>query len=224
MFYKAGKKIVPADLSDKIILKTGVLRMNTSGCRKSSTIKALISGLIGILFFLIFLVILGYIADHVSWPLLSGFVDLLYANAALIIIFSVLFMIGEIFAAFRFPFNLPFPLFNAVASVLLVSFILAIMAFIDSFYSLGIGSTLQFVKLILYPLTFIVVLITGYLSIFSKPEVKSPEDSAPVPDLSDKEEERKISPSWEEIGGEFRQAVYDLIRRIRDELNLKERQ
>ena len=195
--------------------------MKTSGCRESSAIKALISGLIGILFFLIFLVILGYIADHVSWPLLSGFVDLLYANAALIIIFSVLFMIGEIFAAIRFPFNLPFPLFNAVASVLLVSFILAIMAFIDIIYTLGIGPTLQFVKLILYPLTFIVVLITGYLSIYSKPEEKPPEDTSTVPAPSNKEEERKTSPSWEEIGGEFRQAVYDLVHRIRDELNLK---
>ncbi|HNQ25713.1 MAG TPA: hypothetical protein PKG69_03235 [Methanoregulaceae archaeon] len=195
--------------------------MNNNGCRESSAIKALISGLIGILFFLIFLIILGYIADQISWPLLSGFVDLLYANAALIIIFSVLFMFGEIFATFRFPFNLPFPLFSAIASVLLVSFILAIMAFIDSFYSLGIGQTLQFVKLIVYPLTFIVVMITGFRSIFSKPEENPPVISTPAPDPSQKEEERKTSPSWEDIGGEFRQAVYDLVHRIRDELNLK---
>jgi len=195
--------------------------MNTSDCRESSAIKALISGLIGILFFLIFLVILGYIADHISWPLFSGFVDLLYANAALIIIFSVLFMFGDLFATFQFPFNLPFPLFNAAASVLVISFILAILAFIDSFYALGIGEVLPLLKLILYPLMFIVVLIAGYLSIFSKPEKKPPEDSTLIPDSSDKEEERETSPSWEEIGGEFRQAVYDLVHRIRDELNLK---
>jgi len=195
----------------------------TPECRKdTSATKALISGLIGIIFFLIMLIVLGYIANHISWPLFSGFVDLLYANAALIIIFSVLFMFGDIFAAFKFPFNLPFPLFNAVASVLLVSFILRIMAFIDSFYALGIAPTLEFVKLILYPLTFIVVLIAGYLSIFSKPEKKPPEEcstGSPVP--VDEGEMRETSPSWEEIGGEFRQAIYDLVHRIRDELNLK---
>jgi hypothetical protein len=35
------------------------------------------------------------------------------------------------------------------------------------------------------------------------------------------EEEKRETPSWEQIGGEFRQAVYDLVHRIRDELNLK---
>ena len=141
----------------------------TMECRKDKTAtQALISGLIGIIFFLIMLIILNYIAVHISWPLFSGFVDLLYANAALIIIFSVLFMFGNIFATFVFPFNLPFPIFNAVASVLLVSFILSIMGFINSFYALGIGTSLELVKLILYPLTFVVVLIAGYISIFSE--------------------------------------------------------
>ena len=119
----------------------------TMECRKDKTAtQALISGLIGIIFFLIMLIILNYIAVHISWPLFSGFVDLLYANAVLIIIFSVLFMFGNIFATFVFPFNLPFPIFNAVASVLLVSFIIRLMGFLDSFYSLGIGSSLEIVK------------------------------------------------------------------------------
>ena len=194
--------------------------MTDGCCRKSSAVKAVISGLIGILFFLFLLILLRYFADHISWPLFSGVVDLLYANAALIIIFSVLFMFGDIFATFQFPFNLSFPLFNAAASVLVISFILAILAFIDSFYALGIGEVLPLLKLILYPLTFIVVLIAGYLSIFSKPEKEPPGDATAAPAVVDEEEKRE-TPSWEQIGGEFRQAVYDLVHRIRDELNLK---
>src|SRR5512139_643174 len=104
--------------------------MMTMKCRNDrSATQVLINGLIGIIIFLIVLVVFRYIADHISWPLFSGFVDLLYANAVLIIIFSVLFMFGNIFATFVFPFNLPFPLFNAVASVLLVSFIIRLMGF-----------------------------------------------------------------------------------------------
>ena len=194
--------------------------MSGERCQKSSAKNALVSGLIGIIFFLIALIVFRYLEVYLSWPLFLGFVDLLYDNAALIIIFSVLFMFGDIFASFAFPFNLPFPLFNAAASVLLVSFILGILAFIDSWYALGIGQALPVLKLVLYPLTFIVVLIAGYLSIFSKPEEKPPGDIAIAPAVVDEEGKKEI-PSWEEVGGEFRQAVYDLVRRIRDELNLK---
>jgi hypothetical protein len=195
----------------------------TMACWKDkSATQVLISGLIGIIFFLIMLIILNYIAVHISWPVFSGFVDLLYANAVLIIIFSVLFMFGNIFATFVFPFNLPFPIFNAVASVLLVSFIIRIMGFFNSFYALGIGSSLEIVRLILYPLTFVVVLIAGYISIFSKPqEGNSDECSLSPAQINENEEQMRRSPSWEEIGNEFRQAVFDFFHRIRDELNRK---
>lgn len=195
----------------------------TTACRKdTSATQALISGLIGILFFLIMLIIFRYIAVHISWPLFSGFVDLLYANAALIIMFSVLFMFGNLFATFVFPFNLPFPLFNAIASVLLVSFIIRILGFINTFYALGIGTSLELVKLILYPLTFVVVLIAGYISIFRKPqEGNSDECSLSPAQINENEEQKRSSPSWEEIGNEFRQAVFDFFHRMRDELNRK---
>ena len=196
--------------------------MTMACCKDKSATQALISGLIGIIFFLITLIILNYIAVHISSPLFSGFVDLLYANAALIIIFSVLFMFGNIFATFAFPFNLPFPILNAVASVLLVSFILSIMGFINSFYALGIGSSLEIVRLILYPLAFVVVLIAGYISIFSKPqEGNSDEYSLSPAHINENEEQKRGSPSWEEIGNEFRQGVFDFFYRIRDELNRK---
>ena len=71
---------------------------------------------------------------------------------------------------FIFPFNFPFPILNAIASVLLLSFIISIMGFIDTFYALGIGTSLEVVKLILYPLTLVVELIAGYISIFRKPQ------------------------------------------------------
>jgi len=196
--------------------------MTMTRCKEKSAIKVLISGLIGIILFLIMLIIFRYFAVHTSSPLFSGFVDLLYANAALIIIFSVLFMFGDIFATFVFPFNLPFPVFNAVASVLLVSFIIRLMGFINSFYALGIGTSLELVKLILYPLTFVVVLIAGYISLFSKPQEGNSDECSPPPALTNENEEQKRgSPSWEEIGNEFRQAIFDFFHRISDELKRK---
>jgi len=183
-----------------------------------SPLRALVSGLVGIIIFLLLLVLFRFFASHTSWALFSGFVDLLYANAPLIIFFSVMFMIGDIFATFSFPFNLPFPLFSAVGSVLLVTFIFNMIGFIDSFYSIGISPAFELVRLILYPLTIIIVLIAGYLSIAAQVQNEKPEHGIPSPERGETERST-VSPTWNEIGDEFRQMFYDLFRRIRDEIN-----
>jgi len=185
-----------------------------------SPLRALVSGLVGIIIFLLLLVLFRFLADHTSWPLFSGFVDLLIANAPLIIIFSVMLMIGDIFAAFSFPFNLPFPIFSAVGSVLLVSFIIRIIVFINTFYSVGISPALDLVKLMIYPLTIIVVLIAGYLSIAAQVRREKPDTGIPSSEPG-QEAHSTVSPTWEDIGAEFRQMFYDLFRRIRDEINRK---
>lgn len=182
----------------------------------TTPLKALISGIIGIVIFLVGLVVLRFIAHHTSWPLFDGFVDLLFAHAALIIFFSILFTIGEIFAAFSFPFNLPFPVFNAVASVLLVSFLISLLVYVNNFYAIGIGHALGVVRLFLLPLTLIIVLVAGYLSIFVK--MKGPEVTPSSPSGGSTEPGRSC-PSWETIGEEFRQMIADLIRKIRNEIN-----
>lgn len=179
-------------------------------------LKSLLSGLFGILLFLVILVAFRFIAHHTSWPLFDGFVDLLYAHAALIIFFSILFTIGEIFAGFSFPFNLPFPIFNAVASVLLVSFLISVLQYIDTYYAIGTGKGLDFLKVLLMPVTLVIVLIAGYISIFTRLNRQAPPLASPqAHPLGSKEG----CPSWETIGDEFRQMVADLIRKIREEIN-----
>ncbi len=194
--------------------------MSIPGKPYHSATQALLSGLIGIIIFLAILIIFRYIADNSSSALFSGFVNLLYANVPLIILFSLLFMFADIFATFPYPLNLPFPVFSAFGSVLMVSFILHIIEFIDAFYALGISPALQIMKLILYPLTFIVVLVTGYLSIFSKCSERRPDEPAVVQD-SGTTEKPAGTPSWEDVGGEFRQMLSNLFRRIGDEFSRK---
>lgn len=181
---------------------------------------AVISGLFGILVFLLVLVIFRYVADHTSFSFFTGFVDLLFANAGLVIIFSLLFMIGEVFRTLDYPFNIPFPIFNAIGSVLLVSFIIRIILFVNDFYALGIEGAIAILNVILYPLVFLVVLLTGYASIYWRTGNGQPSGQAghegPVSD-----DARTSTPSWEEVGGEFRQMLRDIFRRIRDEINRK---
>lgn len=182
---------------------------------RKTPIRALVSGLFGIFVFLIVLVVFRYIAAHTSWPLFRGFVDLLWAYAPLIILFSVLFMIGEIFAAFPFPFNLPFPIFDAAGSVLLISFLLAVLKYVDGHFSTGISPALDAIALFLLPLVLIIVLIGGYVWIFVG--LKRPE---PAPSReAGSSESPEGCPSWEMIADEFRQMVADIIRKVRNEIH-----
>jgi hypothetical protein len=183
-------------------------------CR--SPVHALVSGVIGIFIFLLVLVVFRYIADHTSWALFSAFVDFLFSNAALVVFFSILFMIADMFEALRFPFDLPFPIIRAVGSIFLVTFIFNIFAFLDSYYGFGLSPALDLLKLILYLLVPIVVLIAGYISIAAgmrgeKPGYQVPEGA----------QESCNSPTWDEIGNEFRQMVADIIRKMRDWANGK---
>ncbi len=192
--------------------------MKKHTCR--SPLRSLVSGLAGIIIFLLVLVLLRFIAGHTSSALFSGFVDLLVANVVLLIFISVLFMFGDIFAAFPFPFNIPFPVFKAVGGVFLVSFLFQVLGFLDAYYSIGLFPGLEPVKLLLYPLTFIVVLIAGYISIAvdfrEREQETSIPASMPVPSGAS-----AGCPTWEEIGNDFRQMISDLIRRIRDDINRK---
>jgi hypothetical protein len=177
--------------------------------------RIIISRLIGLIFCLVFLIVMRMIANHYHSPLLTGFVDFLYANLILIIVFSVLFMVGEVFETFSFPYNLPFPAFNAFASVLLVLFLIRMLEFFDIYFTLSISSAIAILQWILSPLIFIVVIITGYISIFKKPPEESPDMGSPAPPPTGK------PASWEDVGGEFRQMLYDFFSRIREEIKGK---
>jgi hypothetical protein len=186
-----------------------------TGKKKRSAYTILVSGLIGLIFCLIILIVMRLIANYIHSPLFTAFVDFLYANLALIIVFSVLFMIGEVFETFSFPYNLPFPAFNAFASVLLVLFLIRMLEFFNAYFTLSISSAITILQWILYPLVFIIVIVTGYLSIFRKPpeetEDSGPPESAPTGKAA----------SWEDVGREFRQMLYDFFRRVREEMKGK---
>lgn len=179
--------------------------------------RALVEGLVGLVLFLVALVLLRYVADNTTWPVFDGFVGVLLANAPLIVVFSILFTIGEVLAAFPFPLNLAFPVFNAVASMLVVSLIMKILGFLDRFYALGIGSTLDIIGFFLLPLTLLITLIAGYLSIFAT-SGKHAGSTGGGNDSPGEGTEGKRTPSWDEIGEEFRKVVEDAVQKIKDEI------
>ena len=77
-----------------------------------------ISGLTGIIVFLVLLIILGYLASYFHNAFLTGFVSLLADNLPLIITMGIVFMVADIFTSFRYPFNLPGPLIRGAGKLI----------------------------------------------------------------------------------------------------------
>jgi hypothetical protein len=178
---------------------------------------AVVSGLTGIIVFLVLLVILGYLASYFHNAFLLGFVSLLVDNLLLIITMGIVFMVADVFSSFRYPFNLPGPLISGLGSLLVVSLIFILLDFFDLWYGTGMSAIFLNTEYILYFLVFFIVVITGYVRIFS-PEITRN-------DMTGEEGVHNSTcpacPSWGDVGNEIRQAIFDLFHRFREEINRK---
>ena len=74
---------------------------------------------------------------------------------------------SELFSVFRFPFNLPSPIFNAIGGVLLVEFLFSVFFMIDS-AAPGAFSPIRPFQYIIQALVMIIVIVIGYLGIFKR--------------------------------------------------------
>jgi hypothetical protein len=185
---------------------------------KRPVLWVVLSGLTGILVFLVILVILGYFGSYYHNAVLLGLVTLLVNNLALILTASVLFIIADIFYTFRFPFSIPGPLLGGLGSLFIVGLFFILMEFFDLTYSLGISAMFSKTRYFLYPLVFFIVVIAGYARIFCPENAGCKQPGSADVNNPSACPSRK---SWDDVGDEFRQAIYDFFHRIREELNRK---
>jgi hypothetical protein len=185
--------------------------------KKSSPWCAVISGLTGIIVFLVLLIILGYLASYFHNAFLLGFVGLLADNLPLIITMGIVFMAADIFFSFQYPFNLPGPLLSGLGSLFVVSLIFILLDFFDLWYGPGMSAMFSNFRYIFSILLFFIVVIAGYVRIFY-PE---PERDDVPRDAETNSQTSAACTSWGDVGNEFRQAMYDLFHRFREEINRK---
>jgi len=183
--------------------------------RKRSIIWTVLSTFFGIIAFYLLLLALSILvpSDH---AVIRGLVTLLSDNLPLFMVIALILMTGEIFDRFSFPLNLPAPLFHALGSVFLVLYIFNIFEFLDTITGAGIYRNLEILRILLSILIFLIVFTGGYFKIFGdllmvgRQRDLQGETPAASPDVK----------TWEDIGNEFRQLVYDVLRRMREELRL----
>ncbi|HZD43703.1 MAG TPA: hypothetical protein VE134_06550, partial [Methanomicrobiales archaeon] len=138
-------------------------------------------------------------------------------NTGLIVFIALLFLISDLFTAFAFPLNLPAPFFTATAGIFLVALLFQIFRFVGNLYSLSLFGTLDFVEPIIYPLLFLAILIAGYLQILH--QLTREEDHQREREGIPAMDKRIGEKTWDDIGMEFRQMVYDILHRIREDVN-----
>jgi hypothetical protein len=175
------------------------------------------STFLGIVLFYLLLAALNALvpSDH---AVIHGLVVLLNDNLPLFIVIALILMTGEIFDRFSFPLNLPAPLFHALASVFLVIFIFNVFEFLDTITQAGIYRNLEVLRILLSILIFLIVFTGGYFKIFT--------DLLTMGRQRDLQGEPAAAPpgvkTWEDIGNEFRQLIFDVLRRMREELRERE--
>ena len=166
--------------------------------------------------FVVFLIILGFLnisLDVFDNNIISEVVRLLNNNIWLIFIFSIIFTIGEVFGSFRFPGNLPAPIFNAIGSIFLLNFLFKIFRLVGNISEINTFENISKTFPFLYPIIFLLVLLGGYLSILSGASWESPKKKKTSTQSKTKEER-----TWEEVGEEFKELLYDAFHSARESI------
>ena len=172
-----------------------------------------LSTLLGIFLFSLLLFALNTFVSPEN-EVLHGLVVLLNDNFPLFIVITLLLVTGEIFGRFAFPLNLPAPLFHALAAVFIVIFFFNFFEYLDTVTGAGIYENLEILRILLSILIFLIVFTGGYFKIFGDLLQTSRQREL-------EGDQQALSPgvkTWNDIGNEFRQLVFDTLQRMREEL------
>lgn len=197
-------------------------------CRSHSFGWVFATRMIGIICLLIAIVLANILTHYVESPIFTSGVTFINENFWLLVLIALILMVGDVFAAFPFPFNLPAPLITAFGSVFFIMFMLRIFQWTDSVTSTSISPLFSFLAPVIATIVFLIVLASGYYAILRQLWVQSRVGETPVEGqtihATNTEEpgttlqEVTDAKTWEEIGAEFRLMLYDIIHRFRQEM------
>jgi len=125
--------------------------------------RLILKSLLGFLIFLVVVGALNLINLVIKQAVFNELVVFLNQSIIWIVLFALLFLFGEIFKVMDFPYNLPWPLFDAVASLFLIKFIFDVILFVNGFVNMPFVINLNMLYILISSLTFILVIIVGYI-------------------------------------------------------------
>lgn len=133
----------------------------------NSVIKLLVSRLAGFLIFLLLMIALNILIAYTAVLIFQEFVGFLNNHLVFISWITLFLVIGEIFILLKYPFNIPYPLFNATGALLIVYFFADFFTFLLSYSTIKPDFPFNIVFFIAGILVFFITLTVGYYKIFT---------------------------------------------------------
>jgi len=151
---------------------------------------------------------------------------ILFSNFWLLLFIAIILFVADIFGTFTFPLNLPAPIIRAFGSAFCIAFILIVFQWVDNNYGTTVSQFFWLIPSLIVPLVFLIVLASGYYVILrqlSEQPIPEGEEGSDTLMVHGERYDSAVQPasdarSWEEIGGEFRVMLYDILHRIREDI------
>ena len=118
--------------------------------------------------FILLILLINVFSPFIENSMYQEVVKFVNDNLFLIFLISFVFVVSELFWMLHFPFNLPSPLFSAVAWVLLAWFLFNVLEFLDLITGSRISPFISSYLYLIYTIIFVIVVILEYFQIFSK--------------------------------------------------------
>jgi uncharacterized membrane protein len=176
-----------------------------------------VSRLVGLVIFLVLLVIANLI--YINSSIYLDIVGFLNSNIGIIILFTILLYLGEVFFIFDFPLNIPAPIFNAIGGFFVVGFIFDVIYLIGNFIGPNVFYLLKLLEPFVIWLVVLIILIVGYIEVFggigSKSRKRRAERVERARSMKEKrdrhEKSEKHDWEWEDVKKEIRNAVHEAV-------------
>jgi len=169
-----------------------------------SAFGIIIGKTVGLMIFLIVLAGLNIANALVQNIFIAHITAYLNSTLWLVVVFSILFLLADLFSIFSFPFNLIYPIFNALASLFVILFLSGLVTNLQDESLNAIFARMASLAFMFVPF---IVLVVGYASIF----FKKTEIEKPI--------EKEKKPGKGNIGEELEGLILDIIRKMRKGLN-----
>ena len=175
----------------------------------------LISGISGMLIFVILLGIANLLIPQINNFTFTTVVLFLNNNFILLLSISFLLLLGDISSSLIIPFNLIYPIFNAVGGSLTVFFLFRIFDLIDSLLNQNIFLIFAPFYQSVVIIVFFIVLIVGVVNVVSSHIQKN------LLSKPQKTTAKKQKIEWKDVGEEVKGAAYNLASSIKKSLKPK---
>ena len=177
-----------------------------------SPFRIILENTIGFVIFLIILAVLNWVEGTPDNSVFSQVVRFLNSSIILFLVLYLTGLLSELFWAFGLPANLAAPLFSAVHSIFIVAFFFRVFGLVSGITGWAIALPEALVQLIV----FILVFLLGYVLLALRGGRPRDEWAEERKEIRRERRARKEKVEWEDVGDEFRMALYQMAKAMEE--------